>query len=66
MSGLLSLLGFATCDVNIDLKNVEGRKKIEQQNEKDVQSLYIYTGEEAVAGSVSLKVKPGKKWNILL
>jgi len=61
MSGLLSLLGFATCDVNIDLKNVEGRKKIEQQNEKDVQSLYIYTGEEAVAGSVSLKVKPGKK-----
>jgi len=61
MSGILNLLGFGGCDCEIVLRNVDGRKSIEQQTEKGLQNLYVYAGEEPVSGVVNVKVKPSKK-----
>jgi len=55
------LLGFGGCEVDIEYKNVDGRKKIDQQTDKGVESLYLYHGDEPLVGVVNVKVKPGKK-----
>jgi len=58
---LLNLIGFNTCDTRIELGNCEGRKKIDQQTEKELRSLYVYNAEESVKGTVFVRNKPGQK-----
>jgi len=61
MAGLLNLFGFGAAEAEIEFNNTEGRKTVEQQTDKGVQSLFLYTGEDPISGLVRVFVKPGKK-----
>jgi len=59
----MSFFGFgATCDVKIEFKDHEHRKRVAVKNENgELEELYLFTGSDDVSGTVFVDIPKGKK-----
>lgn len=59
----MSFFGFgSTCDLAISFKDQENLQQVQYKNENgDVERLYLFTGNETVAGTVNVTLKNNKK-----
>jgi len=63
MNFLKNVLG-SPCNITIDLEGIESRETTEVANQEGkVEKLPIYVGNEAVKGTINIKLEPSTKKN---